>query len=111
MSALALLAAAALLAACGSDDSPGDAQPSEKEPPTVAELVCSGGPELLTPIVRGRKDGVHIRLHNETNREVELDFELTRGGTRGGGSVAPPGTSEHAPHGIGTVEMCADFAE
>jgi hypothetical protein len=92
--ALAPLAAAALLAACGSEGSPEQAQQDGGDPPKVAELVCrADGPELLTPVVRGQHDGVHVRVRNETDHEVDFDFEVTRGDTGGGGAVAPPGTS------------------
>ena len=56
-------------------------------------MCGAGGPELVTPVAQGRADGVHVRVHNETSREAELDYEVTRGGTGGGGDVAPPGTS------------------
>ena len=85
------LAALATLAACGGEA----ARPAEKDsdPPAVAELSCPG-PVLRTPVVRGQADGVHVRVLNDTIREVELDYEITRGGTGGGGSTAPPGESE-----------------
>lgn len=93
---LVLLAAAAILAGCGTDDSQDRAGSDAANPPRVAELVCrSDGPELITPVVQGQTDGIHVRVLNETDREVEFDFEVTRGDTGGGGSVAPPGTSTH----------------
>jgi hypothetical protein len=68
--------------------------PDALEPPLVAELVCPG-PQLLTPAVRGQPDGVHVRVPNDIGRPLELDYEITRGGTGGGGDTAPPGTSDH----------------
>ncbi len=91
---LVIVVAFALLAGCGTDDAP--EQPSEDTggPPDVAELVCGeDGPELLTPVVRGHADGVHVRVRNENDYPVEFDFEVTRGDTGGGGAEAPPGTS------------------
>lgn len=97
MRVLLLAAAAVAVAACGGEQEP--AQLAQRgattNPPDVGDLVCNGGPQLLTPVVRGRADGVHIRVRNETTHEIWLDYELTRGGTGGGGSVAPPGTSAH----------------
>jgi hypothetical protein len=88
------IVAAALLAACGTDDAPQQAGQEQAGPPDVAELVCGeDGPELLTPVVRGRADGVHVRVRNENDFPVEFDFEVTRGDTGGGGAEAPPGTS------------------
>lgn len=90
------IVAAALLAACGTDDAPEQGSQEPGGPPDVAELVCSeGGPELLTPVVRGHADGVHVRVRNENDYPVEFDFEVTRGDTGGGGAEAPPGTSVH----------------
>jgi hypothetical protein len=91
---LAIVVAAALLAACGTDDAPEQASQAPAGPPDVAELVCGeDGPRLLTPVVRGRADGVHVRVRNENDFPVEFDFEVTRGDTGGGGAEAPPGTS------------------
>lgn len=89
------VAALVLVAGCGGEQEPAQPGASTADPPGIAELRCSSGPTLLTPVVRGRSDGVHVRVLNETPRPVELDYELTRGGTGGGGSTAPPGTSEH----------------
>jgi hypothetical protein len=91
---LAIVVAAALLAACGTDDAPEQASQEPAGPPDVAELVCGeDGPELLTPVVRGRTDGVHVRVRNDNDFPVEFDFEVTRGDTGGGGAEAPPGAS------------------
>jgi hypothetical protein len=91
---LATVAAAALLAACGADDAPEQATRDPGGPPDVAELVCGeDGPSLLTPVVRGHADGVHVRVRNENAYPVEFDFEVTRGDTGGGGAEAPPGAS------------------
>jgi hypothetical protein len=91
---LAIVVAAALLAACGTDDAPEQASQGPAGPPDVAELVCGeDGLELLTPVVRGRADGVHVRVRNENDFPVEFDFEVTRGDTGGGGAEAPPGAS------------------
>jgi hypothetical protein len=88
------IAAAALLAACGTDDDPEQAAQEPAGPPDVAELVCGeDGPRLLTPVVRGHPDGVHVRVRNENDYPVEFDFEVTRGDTGGGGAEAPPGAS------------------
>jgi hypothetical protein len=88
------IVAAALLAACGTDDAPEQAAQEPAGPPGVAELVCGeDGPRLLTPVVRGRADGVHVRVQNENDYPVEFDFEVTRGDTGGGGAEAPPGAS------------------
>jgi hypothetical protein len=88
------IVAAALLAACGTDQAPERANQEPADPPDVAELVCGeDGPELLTPVVRGRADGVHVRVQNENEYPVEFDFEVTRGDTGGGGAEAPPGSS------------------
>lgn len=87
---------AALLTGCGGDDAPERADQDPTGPPDVAELVCGAdGPELLTPVVRGQADGVHVRVRNENDYPVEVDFEVTRGDTGGGGAEAPPGTSDH----------------
>jgi hypothetical protein len=91
---LATFLAAAFLAACGTDDAPEQAGQEPAGPPDVAELVCGeDGPELHTPVVRGRADGVHVRVRNENDFPVEFDFEVTRGDTGGGGAEAPPGAS------------------
>lgn len=91
---LATVVVAALLAACGADDAAEQATRDPGGPPDVAELVCGeDGPELLTPVVRGHADGVHVRVRNENAYPVEFDFEVTRGDTGGGGAEAPPGTS------------------
>jgi hypothetical protein len=91
---LATLVAAALLAACGTDDAPEQAGQEPAGPPDVAELVCGeDGPRLLTPVVRGHADGVHVRVQNEYDFPVEFDFEVTHGDTGGGGAEAPPGAS------------------
>lgn len=91
---LAVVVAVALLAACGADDRPEQARQDPGGPPDVAELVCGqDGPKLLTPVVRGQADGVHVRVRNENDYPVEFDFEVTRGDTGGGGAEAPPGTS------------------
>jgi hypothetical protein len=91
---LATFLAAAFLAACGTDDAPERAGQEPAGPPDVAELVCGeDGPELLTPVVRGHPDGVHVRVRNENDYPVEFDFEVTRGDTGGGGAEAPPGSS------------------
>jgi hypothetical protein len=91
---LLLLATAGVLAACGSEDSQEEA--GGEDPPAVAELVCgSDGPELLTPVVRAQRDGVHVRVRNEKDHEAEFDYEVTSGDTGGGGSLAPSGTSMH----------------
>jgi hypothetical protein len=88
------IVAAALLAACGTDEAPERANQEPADPPDVAELVCGeDGPELLTPVVRGHPDGVHVRVQNENDYPVEFDFEVTRGDTGGGGAEAPPGSS------------------
>jgi hypothetical protein len=88
------IVAAALLAACGTNDAPEQAAQEPAGPPDVAELVCGeDGPRLLTPVVRGHADGVHVRVRNENNYPVEFDFEVTRGDTGGGGAEAPPGAS------------------
>jgi hypothetical protein len=88
------IVAAALLAACGTDQAPERANQEPADPPDVAELVCGeDGPELLTPVVRGRADGVHVRVQNENEYPVEFDFEVTRGDTGGGGAEARPGSS------------------
>jgi hypothetical protein len=88
------IVAAALLTACGTDDAPEQAGKAPAGPPDVAELVCGeDGPELLTPVVRGRADGVRVRVRNENDFPVEFDFEVTRGDTGGGGAEAPPGAS------------------
>jgi hypothetical protein len=93
---LATFLAAAFLAACGTDDAPEQAGKAPAGPPDVAELVCGeDGPELLTPVVRGHADGVHVRVRNENDYPVEFDFEVTRGDTGGGGAEAPPGASVH----------------
>jgi hypothetical protein len=85
-----------LAAGCGGEEASDLRNESDTNPPAVAELVCGDdGPELSTPVVRAQKDGVHIRVRNETDHGVELDYEITRGATGGGGSVAPPGSSEH----------------
>jgi hypothetical protein len=88
----ALAVALSTLAACGGEA----ARRAEKDsnPPAVAELLCPG-PNLRTPVVRGQADGIRVRVLNDTNREAELDYDITRGGTGGGGSTAPPGWSEH----------------
>jgi hypothetical protein len=93
--ALVLAAAAVVAAACGSESATQEAATVTADPPAVAELACNGGPNLLTPVVRGRADGVHIRVRNETTHEAWLDYEVTQGATGGGGSIAPPGTSQH----------------
>jgi hypothetical protein len=102
---LLLLAAAGVLAACGSEDPQNEA--GSEDPPPVAELVCgSDGPELLTPVVRAQRDGVHVRVRNENDREAEFDYEVTSGDTGGGGSLAPPGTSMHVvPFAAETVSI------
>jgi hypothetical protein len=93
---VASVPAAALLAGCGSDQPGAQNADDGGDPPAITELTCDhDGPTLLTPVVRGQSDGVHVRVTNETNHEVEFDFEVTRGVTGGGGSVAPPGTSTH----------------
>lgn len=51
------------------------------------------GLELLTPVVRGHPDGVHVRVQDENGYPVEFDFEVIRGDTGGGGAEAPPGAS------------------
>lgn len=88
------IVAAALLAACGTEEAPERASQEPAGPPDVAELVCGeDGPRLLTPVVRGHSDGVHVRVRNENDYPVEFDFEVTRGDTGGGGAEAPPGAS------------------
>jgi hypothetical protein len=88
------IVAAALLAACGTDDAPEQAVQDTGRPPDVAELVCGDdGPELLTPVVRGHADGVHVQVRNENDHPVEFDFQVTRGDAGGGGAETPPGTS------------------
>jgi hypothetical protein len=88
------IVAAALLAACGTDEAPERASQEPAGPPDVAKLVCGeDGPELLTPVVRGHPDGVHVRVQNENDYPVEFDFEVTRGDTGGGGAEAPAGAS------------------
>jgi hypothetical protein len=88
------IVAAALLAACGTNDAPEQADQEPAGPPDVAELVCGeDGPRLLTQVVRGHADGVHVRVRNENDYPVEFDFEVTRGDTGGGGAEAPPGAS------------------
>lgn len=85
--------ALATVTACGGEE---PTRKARQSPTDVAELVGgAGGPELVTPVAQGRADGVRVRVHNETNREAELDYEVRRGGTGGGGDVAPPGTSDH----------------
>ena len=101
-----LAAAALLLAGCGSGIAEDDQNAAKAGAPDVAQLRCSGGPSLLTPVVRAQKDGVHVRVLNETSREVELDYEITSGGTGGGGSVAPVGPSEHViPFGAKEISL------
>jgi hypothetical protein len=91
---LATVVAAVFLAACAADGAPEQAAQDPGGPPDVADLVCGeDGPELLTPVVRGHADGVHVRVRNENAYPVEFDFEVTRGDTGGGGTEAPPGTS------------------
>jgi len=90
-SVVALAIALATVTACGGEE---PTRKARQSPTDVAELVGgAGGPELVTPVAQGRADGVRVRVHNETNREAELDYEVRRGGTGGGGDVAPPGTS------------------
>ena len=89
-----VLAAAAVLSGCGDTDTTHQPGATAAERPTVAELVCPST-RLLTPAVRGQPDGVHVRVVNEAGRDLELDYEITRGGTGGGGEGVPPGTSEH----------------
>jgi hypothetical protein len=89
-----VIVATALLAACGTNAAPEQADQEPAGPPDVAELVCGeDGPRLLTPVVRGHPDGVHVQVRNENDYTVEFDFEVTRGDTGGGGAEAPPGTS------------------
>ncbi|MDP9490687.1 MAG: hypothetical protein M3P42_00560 [Actinomycetota bacterium] len=96
MRAALVVVSAVLLAGCGAEDAVEREAAGNADPPTVAELVCSQkGPELLTPVVRAQADGVHVRVRNEYDHEAEFDYEVTRGDTGGGGSVAPRGTSEH----------------
>lgn len=92
--ALVVLAAAAALSGCGGDDAADEPGAAAAEPPAVAELVCPST-QLLTPAVRGQPDGVHVRVLNDVGRALEFDYEVTRGGTGGGGDTAPPGTSDH----------------
>lgn len=91
---LAILGAAALLAGCGGGGASESADQGPGGPPDVAEVVCGeDGPKLLTPVVRGRSDGVHVRVRNENDFTVAFDFEVTRGDMGAGGAEAPPGTS------------------
>ncbi len=93
---ITLLVLTLLAAGCGGQQASERRSSSVADPPAVAELVCGeNGPELLTPVVRPQEDGVHIRVRNEADHEVELDYEITRGAAGGGGSIAPPGSSEH----------------
>ena len=92
--AFAALAGAAALSGCGGTETAQRPGATAIGTPMVAELVCPST-RLLTPAVRGQPDGVHVRVVNEAGRDLELDYEITQGGTGGGGEGVPPGTSEH----------------
>lgn len=95
---LVALAAALGLSACGAGEESGPAASTESsEPPAalpdVARVVCQAGgpPQIETPALKPRPDGVHIEFVNETGKELSFSIEDSRGG--GMGSGAPPGSS------------------
>jgi hypothetical protein len=63
-------------------------------PARVALVRCDGDDTtLLTPVVQAQSDGVHVRVRNETEREIELGFDINGGAGGGGAEVLPPGTT------------------
>jgi hypothetical protein len=93
-----VVAATLVVSACGAgqETSPvGSTQGSEPEAPLpdVARVVCRAGeaPTIVTPAVKPRSDGVHVRFVNETGKDLSFSIEDPSEG--GMGSGAPQGTS------------------
>ena len=48
---------------------------------------------MLTPVVRARRDGIHLVVDNRTDREQELDYDVDGGDGGGGGEAVRRGRS------------------
>jgi hypothetical protein len=84
---LLLLGTMALTAsACGQDaaQTAGESPPAPAPRPDVAVIRCEEtGASVTTPEVRPQRDGVHLRITNETDAELAFAVDDPRGG--GGG--------------------------
>jgi hypothetical protein len=60
--------------------------------PDIALVTCEEDAiQMLTPTIRPQSDGVHFRVNNRTNTPLAFSVRYAGGG---GGTHAPPGTSE-----------------
>lgn len=68
---------------------------ADARPPYVAEVRCQGNDTyLLTPKVATRQDGVHVRIENRSEGEVEFVYKIDGGSGGGGGELLPRGVSD-----------------
>lgn len=96
---LVIVAAVLALTACGAGPEVGPAGSTESTQPEalpdVAHVVCQAKspPQVKTPAVKPRPDGVHIQFVNETGNDQE--FSIEDPGEGGMGADARQGKSTH----------------
>jgi hypothetical protein len=94
---LVATAAIAAFATTACNQTPKTAKSTTGPLPRIADVVCrKDGTGIETVAVQPGPDGVRIRIRNETDTRLMVDFDIGKDGSGGGGGVeARPGSTVH----------------